>query len=235
MSEQSKNIDPEEQSRFDAFAADWWNPDGQLRTLHDINPLRLDYITSVVNLSGKSVLDIGCGGGLLCEAMAAKNASVTGIDISNSLSAAESHCKLGKYKIRYVFSSPESFAITNSRQFDVITCMEMLEHVPEPEPIISACATMLKPGGDLFLSTINRTASAYMTAILGAEYVLKLLPKGTHNYARFIRPSELAEWCQTHNLSIQDISGMSYIPILRKAVLKKAPTVNYFMHARLEQ
>lgn len=235
MSEYSKNIDEMEQSRFDSLADDWWNPDGQLRTLHDINPLRLGYIMDRVNLSGKSVLDVGCGGGLLCEAMASEGAIVTGIDISNSISVAISHSHSGNYSIRYEQISPEALALSNTQQFDVITCMEMLEHVPEPESIIKACANMLKPGGDLFLSTINRTPVAYMTAILGAEYILKLLPGGTHHYSKFIRPSELATWCQTHNFNILDISGMTYIPVLRKAVLNDIPAVNYLMHAQLEQ
>ena len=234
MSDQLNNIDATERSRFDALATDWWNPAGQLRTLHNINPLRMEYITRNVSLVGKSVLDIGCGGGLLCEAMAANGADVTGIDISNeSIAAARAHCQTGgKYNIHYELVSPEQFAQTNVLHYDVITCMEMLEHVPEPESIIKACATMLKPGGHIFFSTINRTTSAYIMAILGAEYVFKLIPRGTHDYARFIRPSELATWCQTYGLAVQDISGMSYIPFSGKALLKKLPDVNYLVYAR---
>lgn len=235
MTNHSKNIDTAERSKFDSLATDWWNHHGQLRTLHVINPLRLEYINNIVDLSGKSVVDVGCGGGLLCEAMATKGAVVTGIDISDiSLSAAKSHCQKSNYNIRYELSDPESFARTHPEKFDVISCMEMLEHVPDPESVIGACATMLKPDGHLFLSTINRTGIAYLMAILGAEYILKLLPRGTHDYARFIRPSELAAWCQTHDLTIKDISGMSYLPVLRKAVLNKTPSVNYLMHARFD-
>ena len=233
MSLQPDNIDTGEQSKFDALASDWWKPDGNLRTLHDINPLRMEYINRRTSLAGKAVLDVGCGGGLLCEALAAKGADVTGIDISSiSISIARSHSQVGNYKINYEHISPETLARSSHQKFDVITCMEMLEHVPDPESIISACATMVKPGGDLFFSTINRTPSAYLMAILAAEYLLKLLPRGTHEYARFIHPSELAAWCQIHGLTVEDITGMSYIPLLRKAIFKKTPDVNYLMHAR---
>jgi 2-polyprenyl-6-hydroxyphenyl methylase/3-demethylubiquinone-9 3-methyltransferase len=233
MVKSDNNIDNAEKNKFEALAKDWWDPDGPLKTLHDINVLRLDYIDRNTKLSGKTVVDVGCGAGVLTEAMARKNAMVTGMDISPSaIAVAKQHSHNQALSIDYHVSSPEEFAEKFARQFDVVTCMEMLEHVPDPASVVNACATMLKPGGHVFFSTINRTAKAYSFAVLGAEYILKVLPAGTHDYSRFIRPSELAAWCQQYGLTVQDISGMSYSPISRKAALRQSPDVNYLLHAR---
>ncbi|OGT64554.1 MAG: bifunctional 3-demethylubiquinol 3-O-methyltransferase/2-polyprenyl-6-hydroxyphenol methylase [Gammaproteobacteria bacterium RIFCSPLOWO2_02_47_7] len=232
MVETYNNIDKAEKNKFEALANDWWDPDGPLKTLHDINELRLDYIGRYTNLSGKTVVDVGCGAGILTEAMARKNAIVTGMDISPSaIAVAKQHSRNQALNIDYHLLSPEEFAENFAHQFEVVTCMEMLEHVPDPASVVSACATMLKPGGHVFFSTINRTARAYMFAVLGAEYILKALPAGTHDYSRFIRPSELSAWCQQYGLAIHDISGMSYSPLSRKAALRQSPDVNYLLHA----
>jgi len=232
MVETYNNIDKAEKNKFEALANDWWDPDGPLKTLHDINELRLDYIGRYANLSGKTVVDVGCGAGILTEAMARKNAIVTGMDISPSaIAVAKQHSRNQALNIDYHLLSPEEFAENFAHQFEVVTCMEMLEHVPDPASVVSACATMLKPGGHVFFSTINRTARAYMFAVLGAEYILKALPAGTHDYSRFIRPSELSAWCQQYGLAIHDISGMSYSPLSRKAALRQSPDVNYLLHA----
>lgn len=229
----SANVDNAEKHKFDALAPNWWDPHGPLRTLHHINPLRLEYITRYIDLNGKSLLDIGCGGGLLCEALARQGAQVTGIDISPApLATARQHCQQSGLVIDYELSGPEQFAQTHPYRFDAVTCMEMLEHVPDPGAVINACATLIKPGGHLFFSTINRTASAWLQAVLGAEYVLNILPRGTHDYSRFIRPSELAEWCRQSGLTVMDISGMTYLPLLDKAILRKNPAVNYLLYAR---
>ena len=234
MIDVKNNIDEIEINKFDDLANEWWDPDGPLRTLHDINALRLGYIDQKVNLSGKTVVDVGCGAGILTESMAAKNALVTGIDISQSaIAAANDHSCNQVCKIDYCVSSPEEFAELHPQQFDVVTCMEMLEHVPDPASVVNACAKMLKPGGHAIFSTINRTAKAYLFAVLGAEYILKLLPAGTHDYARFIRPSELAVWCQQYGFTIDDISGMSYSPLNRKTSLSQTPDVNYLLYASL--
>lgn len=233
MVETVKNIDKAEKNKFEALANNWWDPDGPLKTLHDINVLRLDYIDShTTKLTGKTIVDVGCGAGILTEAMARKNAIVTGMDISPAaIAVAKQHSRNQALNIDYHLLSPEEFAGEFPHQFDVVTCMEMLEHVPDPVSVVSACATMLKPGGHVFFSTINRTARAYLFAVLGAEYILKVLPAGTHDYSRFIRPSELAAWCQQYGLAVQDISGMSYSPLSRKAALRQSPNVNYLLHA----
>jgi 2-polyprenyl-6-hydroxyphenyl methylase/3-demethylubiquinone-9 3-methyltransferase len=235
MIDTHNNIDSSELNKFDALASVWWDADGPLRTLHDINEARLGYIRNHVRISGKALLDAGCGAGILTEALARNNAITCGIDISASaIEAAKQHAQNQQLDIDYHVSSPEEFALTHPHQFDVITCMELLEHVPDPSSVISACAKMLKPGGHAFFSTINRTAKAYLFAVLGAEYILKLLPAGTHDYARFIRPSELATWCQQYGFMVDDISGMSYSPLSRKATLSQSPDVNYLLHANLE-
>ena len=232
MNQPGTNADTMENHKFDSMATDWWNPNGWLRTLHDINPLRLDYIDCKAGLAGKTVVDIGCGAGLLTEAMRTKNAEVTGIDISPSLiSTAREHAHQNNLDINYLISSPELFAGQHARQFDIVTCMEMLEHVPDPGAIVGACARLVKPGGQVFFSTINRTVAAYVFAVIGAEHLLKILPAGTHDYARFIRPFELSEWCRHQGLTVKDISGMSYSPFQRKAALVKNPGINYLLHA----
>ena len=234
MNNAHNNIDASELNKFDALAGEWWDPDGPLRTLHDINEVRLGYIRSHTKLSGKTLVDVGCGAGILTEALARNNVITNGIDISPSaIEAAKQHAQHQNLNIDYHVSSPEEFASTHAHQFDVVTCMEMLEHVPDPTTVVSACANMLKPGGHVFFSTINRTTKAYLFAVLGAEYILKILPAGTHDYARFIRPSELAIWCQHNELVVDDISGMSYSPLTRKASLTPSPAVNYLLHACL--
>ena len=228
------NLDPDELSRFDRHAADWWDPAGAYRTLHAINPVRLRYVEGAINLDGRTVLDVGCGGGLLCEAMAGRGARVTGIDASReAIAAAERHRDSGALNIDYRVMTIEEFASAGSAGFDAITCMELLEHVPEPAAVIAAVARVLRPGGHFIASTINRTARAWLGAIIGAEHLLRLLPKGTHQYARFIRPSELAGWVRTAGLEVVDISGMQYLPWADRAALTADPAVNYLLHARL--
>lgn len=225
------NIDHRELARFALLTDDWWNPRGRLKTLHAINPVRLEFITSAVNLEGKRVLDIGCGGGLLCEAMAAEGAIVTGIDPgTDSIRVAEQH--RGSLAIDYRASTVEEFARSGGGQFDVITCMEALEHVPDPAALLATAADLLASEGSLFLSTINRNLRSYLGAVVAAEYLFSLLPRGTHDYARFIRPSELAAWLRAVNLSVVSIRGMLYLPLVNSAILTDRPTVNYLVHAR---
>ncbi|MGH8247668.1 MAG: bifunctional 2-polyprenyl-6-hydroxyphenol methylase/3-demethylubiquinol 3-O-methyltransferase UbiG [Gammaproteobacteria bacterium] len=230
----TQNLDPEELARFGRHARDWWDPRGPLRTLHALNPVRLRYIDAAVTLSGKSVLDVGCGGGLLCEAMARKNARVTGIDASPAvIDTARSHRDEQRLDIEYAVCTAEQFAAEGVRRYDAITCMELLEHVPDPPSLLRACARLLEPGGSLVLATINRTLKAYAGAILGAEYVLRLLPRGTHDYARFIRPSEIRRWLGATGLCVVDIAGVRYVPWLDRCSLTDDPSINYLLHARL--
>ena len=231
MTEKILNIDKQEQEKFDSLAPDWWNKDGQFKTLHDINPVRLDYIDHKISLAGKTVLDLGCVGGLLSEALAKKGAHVTGLDISEEpLAIARKHCQQTGLDIQYINAIPEDYASRNEQRFDVVTCMEMLEHVPNPESIIQACARLIKTHGHVIFSTINRTPRAYLFAVQMAEHLLKILPPGTHDYARFIRPSELAVWCERQGLCVKDIAGMTYIPFLGHVSINKNPGVNYLMH-----
>lgn len=234
MHEYTQNIDAHEQEKFDSLASDWWDPQGRLRTLHHINPVRLRYIEQQITLRNKTVLDLGCGGGLLSEAMAKRDANVTGLDISESaIAVADSHRQREGLSIEYVVDSAEHFAEQRNDRYDVITCMELLEHVPDVNSLLSACSRMLKPGGDLFLATINRSIQSYMAAIVAVEYCLKLLPKGTHDYARFIKPSELNKWLIGQGFKLVDIAGMSYLPGLNKCSLIRNPSVNYIAHAQL--
>jgi len=234
MSRQSENIDSHELDKFASLAQDWWEPDGNLRTLHHINPTRLRYIDQRVILKGKKVLDLGCGGGLLSEAMARAGATVTGIDANSSaITAAIEHSRDQGLDVNYYTRTTEEFARDHSRFFDAITCMELLEHVPNVPSLITACALMLRPGGHMILSTINRNARSYASAILAAEYLLGLLPRGTHDYSRFIRPSELAGWLRSAGFDLRDIAGMSYIPGLGTGILNNRPAVNYLAHAVL--
>lgn len=226
------NVDAEEVARFESLAADWWDPDGSFRTLHAINPVRLVFIDSAVDLRGRRVLDIGCGGGLLSEAMAARGAHVTGIDPGKTaIRSAREH--LAGRDVEYHACTLEKFAENNPGPFDIITCMELLEHVPDPDALVARTASLLKPGGHLFLATINRNPQSWLTAVVGAEYLLRLLPRGTHDYARFIRPSELAAWLRQAGFRVVTINGMQYLPLLNRAFLTRRPAVNYLIHARL--
>jgi len=227
------NVDPAALAQFERLAARWWDPDGESRALHDLNPARLGYVMERVELRGKAVLDVGCGGGLLSEALAAQSAKVTGIDLAPAvLETARLHLYESGLQIEYLERSAEALAAERPQQFDVITCMEMLEHVPDPAAIVEACADLLKPGGWLFLSTLNRTPQAFALAIAGAEYVMRLLPKGTHRYAQFIRPSELASALRAAGLQLEDVSGLQYNPFTRAARVGGQTGINYLVAAR---
>lgn len=223
-----ENVDDLEIKKFEALAARWWDKSSEFRPLHEINPLRVNYICQQINLAQKKVLDIGCGGGILAEAMAHHGAAVTAIDLAQaSLSVAKLHNLESKLDIDYQFISAEKLAETHGQHFDVITCLEMLEHVPDPSAIVHACFEMLKPGGLVFFSTINRNPKSYVFAILGAEYILNLLPKGTHEYGKFIKPSELAAWARSSGLDLKDQIGMGYNPITKNYFMQKNLDVNY--------
>lgn len=233
MQDHIKNTDADELLKFERLCNDWWDPGGRLKTLHIINPLRLSYIDNAVSLNNKKVLDIGCGGGLLSEAMEVMGALVTGLDASESaIRVAQEHAELSRCDVNYVVSTAEQYAMENKDAYDIITCMELLEHVPDPGSLFSACADMLKPGGDLIVATLNRNARAYATAILAAEYMLGLLPRGTHDYAKFIKPSEIARQLRKLDIEVIDISGMHYLPVADRCFLNNDPSVNYLLHAR---
>jgi 2-polyprenyl-6-hydroxyphenyl methylase/3-demethylubiquinone-9 3-methyltransferase len=222
------NADPAELKKFGELAHRWWDPRGEFRPLHELNPLRLGWIDGHAALAGKRVLDVGCGGGILSEAMARLGAEVTGIDLSEKpLKVAQLHLLESGVSVSYELVSAEELSQTNPEQFDVVTCMELLEHVPEPASTVAACARLLKPGGKAFFSTINRNPKAYAFAVLGAEYILKLLPRGTHDYQRFIKPSELARWCRDAGLEERELKGMTYNPITGEYKLGQDCDVNY--------
>jgi 2-polyprenyl-6-hydroxyphenyl methylase / 3-demethylubiquinone-9 3-methyltransferase len=224
------NADPAELEKFSQLAHRWWDPEGEFRPLHDINPLRLDWIDRHAGLDGKAVLDIGCGGGILAEAMARRGATVTGIDLSDkALKVAELHLHESLLKINYQSISAEDLAGRQAGAFDVVTCMELLEHVPEPASMVAACAALVRPGGQVFFSTINRNPKSYLFAVVGAEYLLRLLPKGTHDYARFIKPSELSRWCRAAALRAEELIGMTYNPLTRVYRLGNDCDVNYLL------
>ncbi|HNP62982.1 MAG TPA: bifunctional 2-polyprenyl-6-hydroxyphenol methylase/3-demethylubiquinol 3-O-methyltransferase UbiG [Woeseiaceae bacterium] len=225
------NVDPAEVAKFDALASRWWDPDGEFRPLHEINPLRLDWIRQHVDLRGAVVVDIGCGGGILTESMAAAGASVTGIDMAEApLAVARLHQHETGLEVDYRQATAEELASEKAGSFDVVTCLEMLEHVPDPAKVIQSCAELVKPGGHVFVSTINRNPKAFIFAIVGAEYVLKLLPAGTHEYEKFIRPSELEAWARHAGLSHKDSIGMHYNPITKEYSLGESLDVNYLMY-----
>ncbi|MBL1321648.1 MAG: bifunctional 2-polyprenyl-6-hydroxyphenol methylase/3-demethylubiquinol 3-O-methyltransferase UbiG [Methylophaga sp.] len=227
------NVDPVEVAKFEALATSWWDTEGESKPLHDLNPIRLGYIQQRCQLNDKHVIDIGCGGGILSEALAKNGAQVTGIDMGKMpLDIAKLHALEAELIIDYQQITAEQKAEQSAEQFDVVTCMEMLEHVPDPVSIIQACSDLVKPGGDLFFSTLNRHPKAYLLAVLGAEYIMKMLPKGTHDYKRFIRPSEMAAWCRQAGLEVRDITGMSYNPINKTFKLSDDVKVNYLMHCR---
>lgn len=228
------NVDPSEIAKFEALADRWWDPTSEFKPLHDINPLRCNYIDERAPLAGKVVLDVGCGGGILSEAMAQRGAQVTGIDMGQApLSVAKLHALESGVTINYQQKPVEQLAAEQPAHYDIVTCLEMLEHVPSPASIIRACADLAKPGTNLFFSTINRNPKAYAFAIVGAEYLLKLLPKGTHEYSKFIRPAELAGWIREAGLSLENITGMTYNPLIKKYSLSNSDiSVNYIVHAR---
>ncbi len=222
------NVDPAETAKFDRLAARWWDPDGESRPLHDLNPVRFGYIAERVTLAGARALDVGCGGGLLSEALARAGAEVTAIDLAPAvLDVARLHLHESRLQVDYREVGAEALAADMPAQFDLITCMEMLEHVPEPASVIRACATLLKPGGRLFLSTLNRTPLAFGAAIVGAEHLLRLLPRGTHHYAQFLKPSEIAADLRAAGLVLDELAGIAYNPFTRKASLTRSVAVNY--------
>jgi len=227
------NIDQQEIAKFEAMANRWWDPNSEFKPLHDINPLRANYIDQRSPLAEMKVLDVGCGGGLLTEAMAQRGAEVSGIDMGEApLKVAQLHQLESGLEINYRQSTAEALAAEEAGQYDIITCLEMLEHVPDPGSVIAACATLVKPGGHLYFSTINRNPKAYALAIIGAEYVLQLLPKGTHEYSKFIKPSELARWTRAADLQTQDMTGMVYNPLTKQYRLDARDVdVNYMVHA----
>jgi 2-polyprenyl-6-hydroxyphenyl methylase/3-demethylubiquinone-9 3-methyltransferase len=224
------NADPAELEKFSNLAHRWWDPQGEFRPLHEINPLRLDWIDRHAPLAGKAVLDVGCGGGILAEAMAQRGAQVTGIDLSDkALRVAQLHLLEGNLSVKYERAMAEEFAAEHAGAFDVVTCMELLEHLPQPESMVAACARLVRPGGQVFFSTINRNPKAYLFAVIGAEYVLSLLPKGTHDYARFIKPSELSRWSRSAGLRPDELIGMTYNPLTRRYRLGRDCDVNYLL------
>ena len=227
----SGNVDRAEIAKFEALASRWWDRNSEFKPLHDINPLRMGFIDAQVNLAGRKVLDVGCGGGILAEAMAHRGARVTGIDMGEApLGVARLHLLESGLDIDYQQASAEDFATGNAGSFSVVTCLEMLEHVPDPASVLNACHALLEPGGHLFLSTINRNPKAYLFAILGAEYVLRLLPRGTHDYRKFIRPSELSAMARAAGFTLHKLAGMSYNPLTRKYSLGDDVDVNYLMY-----
>lgn len=225
------NYDTAELNKFSELAHKWWDKTSEFKPLHDINPLRLEYIDQAVSLFGKAVLDVGCGGGILSESMAEKGATVTGIDLGEkALKVAQLHSLETGVDVKYRLIAVEQLAEELPASFDVVTCLEMLEHVPNPASIVQACAKLVKPSGHVFFSTINRNAKAYVFAVIGAEYLLNMLPKGTHDYAKFIKPSELASWIRNADLSLQHQIGMQYNPITQRYWLDADISVNYMMH-----
>ncbi len=230
------NADPAELRKFSDLAHRWWDPASEFKPLHEINPLRLDWIDRKTALAGKTVLDVGCGGGILSEGMAGAGANVTGIDLSEkALGVARLHLFESGRKVDYQLCSAEDFAEAHPGAFDVVTCMELLEHVPNPASTIAACARLVKPGGHVFFSTLNRNPKSYLFAVIGAEYVLKLLPRGTHDYTKFIKPSELARYCRQSGLETQELIGMSCNPLTRVYSLGRDTDVNYLVHTIRER
>jgi 2-polyprenyl-6-hydroxyphenyl methylase/3-demethylubiquinone-9 3-methyltransferase len=225
------NIDPEEINKFSELATHWWDTQGEMKSLHDINPLRLNYIDQHAPLKGKKIIDIGCGGGILSETMDKAGGQVTGLDMSKqAIQVAKLHQHESGTHVDYFVSTAEDFAIKHPGEFDVITCLEMLEHVPDPSSIVKSCAELVKPGGSVFFSTLNRNIKSYLFAIIGAEYVLNIIPKNTHDYAKFIRPSELSAWARKYGLTINNMKGLTYNPLNKTYRLCEDISVNYLVH-----
>ena len=226
-----KNIDESEISKFETMASRWWDRDGELSALHDINETRVRYINARARLDGKQVLDIGCGGGILSEAMAEIGAQVTGIDAGKRpVEIARNHMVEKGLKIDYRQVTAEAFAVSHSQRYDIVTCLELLEHVPKPWSIIKACKELVRPGGHVFFATLNRNPLSYLLAIVAAEYLLGLVPRRTHQYHRFIKPSEMIEWAEAVQLTLNNVSGLLYIPLLRRCIIGGPSYVNYMMH-----
>jgi 2-polyprenyl-6-hydroxyphenyl methylase/3-demethylubiquinone-9 3-methyltransferase len=226
----STNVDPSEIQKFSELAHRWWDPNSEFKPLHEINPLRLEWINNLAPLAGKKVIDIGCGGGILAESMAQRKANVTGIDLSDkALKVADLHSLESGVLVRYEKIAAEDMAAREPRQYDIVTCMEMLEHVPNPASVIRACTTLVKPGGKVFFSTINRNPKAYLFAIIGAEYILQMLPKGTHDYEKFITPAELTQDIRNAGLIVDAMKGMSYNPLTKIYSLNQDTSVNYLV------
>ena len=233
MNSSTLNVDPQEVAKFEELASRWWDPNSEFKPLHDINPLRLDFIDQRTGLNGKEVIDVGCGGGILSESMAQRGAQVTGIDMGEApLSVARLHQLESGVEVNYQRITAEEMATENPEKFDVVTCLEMLEHVPDPASVIKACADLVKPGGHVFFSTINRNPKAYMLAIVGAEYLLKMLPKGTHDYSKFIKPSEMEAWIRHADLTLSEITGMTYNPFTKNYSLGHDVDVNYLVYCQ---
>ena len=235
LSNKSDNTDSDELLKFDSLSSAWWDPQGSLKTLHVINPLRLKYIDDAIGLANRKVLDVGCGGGILTEAMSTAGAIVTGLDANQSLiDLASQHAEQSELAIDYRANTAEDFAQQSTERFDLVTCMELLEHVPDPASIFTACQKLLKPDGHLIVTTLNRNLRSYLSAIVAAEYLLNLVPRGTHEYSKFLRPSEISRDLRERDFEVLDISGMHYVPGIDYCFLNKDPAVNYLLHARLK-
>ena len=235
MTAGTPNVDPSEIAKFEALASRWWDPHSEFKPLHDINPLRLNWIDERASLAGKTVLDVGCGGGILSESMARRGATVTGIDMGAApLSVARLHLLESGLQVDYRQVPVEQLAAERPASFDVVTCLEMLEHVPDPAAVVKACFVLVKPGGQVFFSTINRNPKAYLFAIIGAEYLMRLLPRGTHDFKKFIRPSELGAWSREAGLEVKDIIGLTYNPLSKRYKLEADVDVNYMIQTLKE-
>ena len=232
----TQNVDPNEIRKFEELASRWWDRNSEFKPLHDINPLRANWIDSLAPVAEQRILDVGCGGGILCEALAQRGATVTGIDMGEApLAVGNLHSLESGISVTYEQSTAEDYATSHAEAFDTVTCLEMLEHVPDPSSVVAACAAMTKPGGTLFFSTINRNPKSYLLAIIGVEYVLRMLPKGTHEYAKFIKPSELAQALRDAGLELVEIRGMNYNPFTRNCRISNDTDANYIVHARKPQ